>query len=104
MIGTFMFLSGILQATRTAEEGGSPVEHMKILSIALALFGSVMFSAKLSGGHLNPAVSFMSHVKNPKEFPIADLIGYTGGQLLGAMVALVLYNAMKKAGGFSSKT
>ena len=57
-IGTFMFLSVILSQGQA-------------LPIVIALAAAIFFGGSISGGHFNPAVSFMMHVNNT--LPLEDL-------------------------------
>ena len=50
-IGTFMFLSVILSQGQA-------------LPIVIALAAAIYFGGAISGGHFNPAVSFMFHMNN----------------------------------------
>ena len=75
-LGTFFFLSVIL-ATGTA------------VPIAIALGAAIFFTARVSGGHLNPAVSTMMWVKG--DILGTDLVGYISAQILGGLAALAFY-------------
>ena len=72
-IGTFVFLSVIL---RTGEA----------ISIAIALACMIFFGGKVSGGHYNPAVSFMMMLNG--KLSQGDLIPYVAAQLAGGAAAL----------------
>lgn len=85
-IGTFVFLSVILQATAK----GSSFAPMAVLTIALGLFAAVALVASTSGGHLNPAVTFLMVLN--KSLPMADALPYVGAQLLGAYAAFTFFN------------
>lgn len=89
-IGTFMFLSVILQAT-AKNSGFAP---MAGLTIALGLFGAIAFAASTSGAHLNPAVSALMVLN--KSLPSSDLLPYVGAQLLGAYAAFAFSQMLAK--------
>ena len=80
-IGTFTFLSVIL-ATGQA------------LPIGLALAASIYWGGAMSGGHFNPAVSFMMAVNG--KLSIMNLIGYVLAQVLGGLCALLIFKNYKK--------
>ncbi len=72
LIGTFIFLSVIL---KTGEA----------MPIAIALAAVIYFGGAISGGHYNPAVSFMMYLKGA--LPASDLAPYVLVQLLGGAAA-----------------
>lgn len=80
-IGTFTFLSVIL-ATGQA------------IPIALALAASIYFGGHISGGHFNPAVSTMFLAKGA--LPVEKWVGFVLAQVLGGLVALLLWKATQK--------
>ena len=73
-IGTFLFLSVILS------NGKNPI------AIAVALLAAIYFGGAISGGHFNPAVSFMMFLS--KSITMQKLLGYVIVQLLGGAGAL----------------
>lgn len=75
-IGTVVFLTIILKS------GGDKWAIIGGLLAAILLMGS------LSGGHFNPAVSFMSFFNG--DLTNKDLFGYVVAQLLGALAATQL--------------
>jgi glycerol uptake facilitator-like aquaporin len=85
-IGTFLFLSVILNATRPNSSIGS----FAPIAIGLALMTSILFGGNISGGHFNPAVSVMFAFK--KELATSELVPYIGAQLLGAFAAKYYYD------------
>jgi len=81
-IGTFFFLSVILNAVANASLGP--------IAVAVGLLAAIYFGGAISGGHFNPAVSLMMFVKGniaPDVF-----ILYILAQVVGALVALGLNN------------
>eukprot|EP00002_Diphylleia_rotans_P025853 TRINITY_DN5131_c0_g3_i1.p1 TRINITY_DN5131_c0_g3~~TRINITY_DN5131_c0_g3_i1.p1 ORF type:complete len:306 (-),score=52.07 TRINITY_DN5131_c0_g3_i1:193-1110(-) len=52
------------------------------LGVALGIH----FTASISGGHLNPAVSLAMAIFRPKDFPRKKLLPYWGAQLLGGLI------------------
>jgi len=81
-IGTFFFLSIILNAVADAAYGP--------IAIAVGLLAAIYFGGKVSGGHYNPAVSIMMYVKGKLAGDLTAL--YIAAQILGALTALLTYN------------
>ena len=77
LIGTFVFLAVILMS------GGDGIQ------IGVALAAVILFGGKVSGGHFNPAVSFMMYLKD--SLSQEDLIFYIISQLVGAAAALYYF-------------
>jgi aquaporin Z len=75
-LGTFIFLSVILSQGQA-------------LPIAIALASVIFFGGSISGGHFNPAVSFMMHMNNV--LPLEDFLFYVVSQLAGGFVALIMF-------------
>lgn len=70
-VGTFIFLSVILIQ-------GQPIPT------AVALLTAIYLGGKVSGGHFNPAVSFMTALRDPN---FQNLIPYVIAQLGGGAAA-----------------
>ena len=81
-IGTFFFLSIILNAVADAALGP--------IAVAVGLLASIYFAGKVSGGHFNPAVSIMMYVKGKLTGDLTIL--YISAQIVGALCALLLNN------------
>jgi glycerol uptake facilitator-like aquaporin len=64
------------------------------ISIGIAFAALILFSGKISGGNLNPAVSFMMYLNN--KMPLSQMILYIGSQLLAAYTALWIFNNKTK--------
>lgn len=75
LVGTFVFLSVILSQ-------GQPIP------IAVALLAVIYLAGGVSGGHFNPAVTFMMSLKDPN---FQYLAPYIISQLAGAAGALYVY-------------
>ena len=88
IIGTFIFLSVIMIAVNS-DKSLAWIEIGLALSICILLVGAV------SGGHLNPAVSFMFYLNN--SINSNDLAMYTTAQLIGAGLAYTYYTTKIKA-------
>jgi glycerol uptake facilitator-like aquaporin len=78
-IGTFIFLSVIL-------------ETGKAIPISIALAAMILWGGSISGGHFNPAVSFMMFLKGNKD--ITTTLLYMVAQLSGALSAWVFVTKM----------
>jgi aquaporin Z len=89
-IGTFIFLSVILNATAK----NSPMAPYAPVAIGLALIAVIQFGGVISGGHFNPAVSVMMNLNNA--LPNSQLILYIIVQVLGGVAALRFFNLHKK--------
>jgi len=85
-IGTFIFLTVILNAVKT----NSSLSAIVPLAIGLALAAMIEFGGNISGGHYNPAVSVMCMLN--KSLPKQDLIPYISAQILGAIAAKYFFD------------
>jgi glycerol uptake facilitator-like aquaporin len=63
------------------------------LAIGAALAFVILLAAKLSGGHVNPAVSIVMAAAG--KLPTTDLVPYCIAQIMGGLVALELYKRFK---------
>jgi aquaporin Z len=79
-LGTLFFVYVILAT-------GNP------LAIGAALALAVLLTMKISGGHLNPAVSIVMASKG--SISTSDLMPYIIAQMLGGLVALEIYKKFK---------
>jgi aquaporin Z len=79
-IGTFIFL-GVILKTGDA------------LAIGIALASVIYFGGKISGGHFNPAVSFMMLLSN--KIDIMKFIAFILAQLLGGTAAFIFHSYTK---------
>jgi aquaporin Z len=62
-------------------------------AIGLALALVILLSSKISGGHINPAVSIVMASKG--KLSTNDLIPYIVAQILGGLAALEIYKKYK---------
>ncbi len=85
-IGTFFL---VLTVGSTVIEGGAGV--IPPLAIGAMLMVMIFATGHISGGHLNPAVTFAVWMRG--KLPLADVPGYIIGQVGGGLLAayLVLY-------------
>jgi glycerol uptake facilitator-like aquaporin len=79
-LGTLFFVYVILAT-------GNP------LAIGAALAIVILLASRISGGHMNPAVSIVMAAKGTIE--TTDLIPYIISQILGGLVALEIYKKWK---------
>lgn len=86
LVGTFIFLSVIIQSSSLGPMGG--------LAIGLTLAAAIYFGGKVSGGHFNPAVSTMFWMD--KKLSMTKYVYYILAQILGASLAFFFSNAIKK--------
>jgi aquaporin Z len=75
-VGTFVFLSVIL-ATGQA------------IPIGVALAAVIFMISRVSGGHVNPAVSIISYANG--DLSGTDLVTYVVAQVLGGLCAIAWY-------------
>ena len=59
------------------------------LAIGAALALAILLTQKVSGGHINPAITIALAAKGG--FPSTQVVPYCLSQILGALVALELY-------------
>ena len=78
--GTATFLTVILRA-------GQP------LPIAIGLLAAIYMDGGISGGHFNPAVTFMMYLK--RDIGEQTMLMYVLAQLLGAFAAFSAYQYLK---------
>tara|TARA_B100001123_G_C15262335_1_gene1007046 strand:+ start:96 stop:383 length:288 start_codon:yes stop_codon:yes gene_type:complete len=78
LFGTFVFLSSILFLVKN---NISLAPYLIGLTLTLV----ILAGGSISGGHFNPAVSFMFFLNN--KLSSTDLIGYCISQLLGGLLA-----------------
>lgn len=81
LIGAFIFISVILL------EGSA-------FAIGVALITVILLVGKVSGAHVNPAISFVMWLKN--DISSTKLFAYIIAQLLGGCFALLWYNNTKQ--------
>lgn len=75
-VGTFLLVTSILFTGNW-------------LIIGLTLAGVIYITGNTSGGHMNPAVSIAMYLKGA--INIAQCLGYSLSQVLGASIALYTY-------------
>jgi aquaporin Z len=63
------------------------------LAIGAALALAILLASKVSGGHVNPAVSITMAAAG--KLPVNDLIPYCVAQIFGGLVALEIYKRFK---------
>lgn len=84
-VGTFLLVLAILYAVRSKNK------FLVALLIGLALFLVVLVAVWLGGdGNVNPAVSTVFYVKG--DLTTATFISFVIAQILGALVALWVFN------------
>lgn len=86
-IGTFTLVFIGIGAIAMATDGSAGLLAIA-LAHGLALAVMISATAAVSGGHLNPAVSFGLWIAG--KLPISSLIGYVIAQVLGALAATTL--------------
>ena len=79
-LGTIFFVYVILAT-------GNP------LAIGAALALVILLTSRISGGHMNPAVSIV--MASSGKIPTSDLMPYVIAQILGGLVALEIFKKWK---------
>ncbi len=90
LIGTFIFLGVIITSGHASSKVNDAFTWIKIglaLSVAILLVGYV------SGGMLNPAVSFMLYLNN--DITMEKMIISIFAQIIGAILAYLYYRYLK---------
>jgi len=85
-LGTFFFLFIVLSVIHK----NSGLGKYGPIAIGLALMGAIEFGGTVSGGHFNPAISFMLAIKNL--IPWSDVFPYILSQLLGGVAAKYFFD------------
>ena len=78
-LGTFLFLSVVVATTNP-------------LLISGALLTVILLIGKISGAHVNPAISVMLWAKGA--LSNKDLLGYVVAQIAGGLTALAAYKSL----------
>ena len=86
IIGTFIFLSTIIVVVNRLKPS------VNFLKIGLALSISIVIFGPISGGHFNPAVSYMFYLN--KQLTLQEFLVYIIGQILGATLSLGLFRLL----------
>lgn len=86
IIGTFIFLSAIIVVVNRLKPS------VNFLKIGLALSISIVIFGQISGGHFNPAVSYMFYLN--KQLTLQEFIIYIIGQILGASLSLGMFRLL----------
>ena len=86
IIGTFIFLSTIIVVVNRLKP------NVNFLKIGLALSISIVIFGSISGGHFNPAVSYMFYLN--KQLTLQEFLVYIIGQILGATLSLGLFRLL----------
>jgi glycerol uptake facilitator-like aquaporin len=92
VLGTFIFLSVIITSGHATERCSDALTWIKI---GLALAISILLIGVVSGGHLNPAVSFMLYLNN--DIKLETLGVYIVAQILGATFAYFYYIYLRQS-------
>lgn len=86
IIGTFIFLSTIIVVVNRLKPS------VNFLKIGLALSISIVIFGQISGGHFNPAVSYMFYLN--KQLTLQEFIIYIIGQIIGASLSLGMFRIL----------
>ena len=86
LVGTFIFLAVIIKSGSFGNIGA--------LAIGITLASMIYFGGSVSGGHFNPAVTFMFWMD--KKVDSAKLVYQIVAQFIGAALACFFYKFSKK--------
>jgi aquaporin Z len=86
MVGTFVFLSCVLCTTSNSSESSY---FLAPIVIMFGIVAGLYISSKISGGHLNPAISIMLYFKGG--IPLMTTVGYIISQVIGGLLALLVH-------------
>lgn len=87
-LGTFVFIIfGICSVSTAAIMGAQQGLWQVVVVWGFGLSLAIYAAGPISGGHLNPAVSFAFALLRPKSFPLYKLGPYILAQVLGAFMA-----------------
>lgn len=86
-IGTFTFISIIIMV---GETGFNSLLVISLVALALTLVVHVF--GKISGGHVNPAITIGHLVV--KKISLVEAVGYLLSQLTGAAIALLIFHLL----------
>jgi aquaporin Z len=86
MVGTFVFLSCVLCITSNSSESSY---FLVPIVVMFGLVAGLYISSKISGGHLNPAISIMLYFKGG--IPLLTAVGYIISQIIGGLLALLVH-------------
>ena len=87
MVGTFVFLSCVLCTTSNTSESSY---FLAPIVVMFGIVAGLYISSKISGGHLNPAISIMMFFKG--NIPLITMFGYIISQVIGGLLALVVHS------------
>ena len=82
------FLGTVLVVLCALVSGGN------FLVVGVAVAVAVFFAGKISGGHVNPAITLALYVNNKIAFN--DFVAYLVSQFAGGVSSVFLYNAVLK--------
>ena len=98
VFGTFILIllgDGVVANVGLAPRLAAPAYNWNTITIgwAFAVIVAVYVSAGVSGAHLNPAVTIARSLSNTfSGIRIADVPAFIIAQLIGALLAMALYN------------
>jgi hypothetical protein len=89
-VGTFVFLTAILMATKKDSSMGM----IAPLVIGITLIGCISAFGSVSGGHFNPSVTAMFFAKG--DISQNDMIAYITAQVVGGLAAYQFFILTQK--------
>ncbi|MGH7642691.1 MAG: MIP/aquaporin family protein [Candidatus Dormibacteria bacterium] len=93
LFGTFLLVTVAAGgAVVSAVSHGAVGRDAEVVAPALMVMAVILFMGKVSGAHLNPAVSLAFALR--RDFPWRRVPGYVAAQLVGATLACLLLSAV----------
>jgi glycerol uptake facilitator-like aquaporin len=68
------------------------ITNGNVLFVGVTFMGLLLLTGKVSGGHLNPAVSLAMYAK--RKYPLSTILLYIASQLLGGVLSVYVYNKL----------
>jgi len=68
------------------------ITNGNVLFVGITFMGLLILTEKVSGGHLNPAVSLAMYAK--KKYSLMNILMYIASQIAGGLMSVYVYNIL----------
>lgn len=68
------------------------ITNGNVLFVGITFMGLLILTEKVSGGHLNPAVSLAMYAK--KKYSLTNILMYIASQIGGGLLSVYIYNML----------